>query len=121
MEKASVFPDSKFYSSLISNGVYYATQANFRAGWDEPYLLAAVAIDHNGNYSRVFRRKFTLFKDSASPIEELLGVQKRSALGDMAPLSSEEYCRPEKTIVRNKVDRDCRFSDEILKKGKISR
>lgn len=78
MDDVSVYPDSYLYSSLVRYGVYYMTEVNFRADWDTPLLLAAVAIDHNGNYSRVFRKKFTVTRDEASPITDLIGQQVKS-------------------------------------------
>ena len=57
---------------MVYHGVNYTQSVNFRAPWDKAVVIAAMAIDKQGRYSRVYRQKYTFRKYNASPISDLL-------------------------------------------------
>ncbi len=75
LEDPEIYPDYMLYESLYQ-GVYYAMEMNFRAPWDEPVMITAVAIDYYGNYSPVYRQVVTFTKEGASPIDELINATR---------------------------------------------
>ena len=70
LEDPEKFPDAMLYETLVSYGVYYAEKVNFRAPWNKAVVIAAMVIDNEGRYSRVFRSKYTFKKHNASDINE---------------------------------------------------
>ena len=111
LEDPEVYPDASLYESLMMNGVYYALSVNFRANWDTPMVLAAMAVDHEGNYSKVYRHMFTLTRDGASPIEDI--ITKSS--GTVPAASASSFVHAEDKAVKT-LDRtgDNRFSSETV-------
>lgn len=70
LEKEEVYPDAALYETLVYYGVYYAESVNFRAPWNKAVVIAALAIDKEGRYSRVYRQKYTFKKHNASDIQD---------------------------------------------------
>lgn len=56
----------------IVKGVVDADTSEWPCTWDKEYVAYAVAVDADGNYGQVFRQRFTLTKDGASPIDEIV-------------------------------------------------
>ena len=71
LEDPEQFPDAMLYETLVYYGVYYAETVNFRAPWNKTVMLAAMAIDNEGRYSRVYRQKCQFKKYNASDINDL--------------------------------------------------
>ena len=71
LEDPEVYPDAMLYETLVYYGVSYAEKVNFRAPWNKAVMIAAMAIDKEGRYSRVYRKKYTFKKYNASDIEDL--------------------------------------------------
>lgn len=61
------YPDAMLYDQLTEVGWSLSKSQYFRGKWDTPLMIAAMAIDLNGNYTTVYRQKFTLSKDKAAP------------------------------------------------------
>lgn len=114
LEDPDVYPDAALYETLVYYGVYYSETVNFRAPWNKTVLLAAMAIDNEGRYSRVYRQKCQFRKYNASDIEDLL---TRSTL---VPESEPPvpYAPAAKDIVvsKNRKDGDSRFSNASMAK-----
>ena len=72
LENPDKYPDAYLYQNLVYHGVNYTQSVNFRAPWDKAVVIAAMAIDKQGRYSRVYRKKYTFRKYNASPISDLL-------------------------------------------------
>jgi len=113
LENPDVYPDAALYETLVYYGVYYAETVNFRAPWNKTVLLAAMAIDDEGRYSRVFRQKCQFRKYNASDIEDLFTKSWTFAGGVDIP-----YALPEPGIKLEKERRtgDDRFCSENLDK-----
>ena len=103
LENPEVYPDAMLYETLVYYGVYYAETVNFRAPWNKTVLLAAMAIDKDGRYSRVFRQKCQFKKYNASDIEDLFTRSSAMTGGVDIP-----YALPESEI---KVEKDRRTGD----------
>lgn len=67
LEDAGKYPDEMFYDQLFSTGWSTSLSMLFRGKWDTPLMVAAIAIDLDGNYTKVYRKKFTLTKEGAAP------------------------------------------------------
>jgi hypothetical protein len=111
LEDPTKYPDSMLYETLVYYGVYYAEKVNFRAPWDKTVLLAAMAIDKEGRYSRVFRQKCQFKKRNASPIEDLLTKSSSSEPEITVPFRFEEQ---EIQLVKDRPAVDDRFSREKM-------
>lgn len=61
------YPDSMLYDQLIQVGWSGSMSQYFRGKWDTPLMIAAMAIDLDGNYTTVYRKKITLTKAGAAP------------------------------------------------------
>ena len=113
LENPEVYPDAALYETLVYYGVYYSETVNFRAPWNKAVMIAAMAIDNDGRYSRVYRQKYTFRKYNASPIEDLFSKSSETEAGVPVP-----YALPENEIKaeKNDVKGDSRFSNENLLK-----
>lgn len=111
LEDPEVYPDAMLYETLVYYGVYYAETVNFRAPWNKTVLLAAMAIDKDGRYSRVFRQKCQFKKYNASDIEDLFTRSSAMAGGVDIP-----YALPESEI---KVEKDRRTGDSRCSTGNL--
>ena len=93
-------------------GVYYAESVNFRAPWNKAVVIAAMAIDNEGRYSRVYRQKYTFRKGNASDINDLF---TKSALP--RPEVTIPYALPQEQefeLVKNSNESDTRSSSQNL-------
>jgi hypothetical protein len=119
LEDPAVYPDAMLYETLVYYGVYYAEKVNFRAPWNKAVVIAAMAIDNEGRYSRVYRQKYTFKKYNASDINDLF-TRTSSVRGDV----QIPYALPEMLIEveKDNVRGDDRFSlDNMAKVRKESR
>ena len=73
-------------------------------------MIAAMAIDKEGRYSRVYRQKVTFKKYQASDINELFSRAAHSA-----PVNCVKSVQPEKIA----VDKNPVFGKEALREKKI--
>ena len=115
LENPDVYPDAALYQTLVYYGVNYAETVYFRAPWNKTVLLAAMAIDKEGRYSRVFRQKCQFKKYYASDINELFTKSAGFDGGVDIPLAPEQQ---EIKIEKQKNAGDSRFSQENLEKVK---
>ncbi len=67
LEDPEKHPDSMLYDQLFRIGWSSSTSQYFRGLWNTPLMIAAMAIDPDGNYTTIYRKKFTLTKDQAAP------------------------------------------------------
>lgn len=111
LDDPEVYSDADLYGSIIENGYVYGTEIRYRAPWDTPLMITAMATDYDGNYSPVYRHKFTLTKSGASPIEDIIG----SANG-AAAFNAASFGMPERKaeIKRVELKKDLRFSTEVI-------
>ena len=61
------YPDSMLYNQLLDVGWSLSKSQYFRGKWNTPLMIAAMAIDLDGNYTEIYRKKFTLTKSEAAP------------------------------------------------------
>lgn len=78
LENPELFPDSMLHNSLMEYGINYQESTDFRAAWDTDLMIAAVALDYEGNFSTVYREKFRLSKSEASPADEFINSHKNA-------------------------------------------
>ena len=67
LDNPEKYPDSMLYDQLIEVGWSGSMSQYFRGKWDTPLMIAAMAIDLDGNYTTVYRKKVTLTKSGAAP------------------------------------------------------
>lgn len=115
LEDPEVYPDAALYETLVYYGVYYAETVNFRAPWNKTVLLAAMAIDNEGRYSRVFRQKCQFKKYNAADINELFTKSAGFEEGVDIPLAPQQQ---EIKVEKQKEAGDGRFSLDNLEKIK---
>lgn len=116
LEDPAKYPDAMLYETLVYYGVYYAESVNFRAPWDKAVVIAAMAIDNEGRYSRVYRQKYTFRKRNAADIDELF---TKSAFPK--PEVAIPYALPQEQdfeLVKDRNESDSRFSSGNLAKIK---
>jgi len=122
LENPDVYPDAALYETLVYYGVYYAETVNFRAPWNKTVMLAAMAIDNEGRYSRVYRQKCQFKKYNAADINDLFTKSVSQDAGVPVPLALPEN---EIKVERKNVKGDARFSTEnmgrIRKENRIRR
>ena len=114
LEDPAKYPDAALYQTLVYYGVNYAQSVNFRAPWNKAVVIAALAIDKEGRYSRVYRQKYTFKKYNASPISDLLSTKSPwESAGVKIP-----YALPDMKVelVKDKPAGDSRFSAANLEK-----
>lgn len=113
LENPEVYPDAALYETLVYYGVYYSETVNFRAPWNKAVMIAAMAIDNEGRYSRVYRQKYTFRKYNASPIEDLF---TRSPVLDTGVPVPYELPETDIKVEKDKPKGDNRFNaDNMLK------
>ena len=110
LENPDVYPDAMLYQTLVYYGVNYAEKVNFRAPWNKAVMIAAMAIDKEGRYSRVYRQKVTFKKYQASDINELFSRAAQSA-----PVKCVKAVQPAKS----KVEKNPAFGKEALRERKL--
>ena len=114
LEDPAKYPDAALYQTLVYYGVNYAESVNFRAPWNKAVVIAALAIDKEGRYSRVYRQKYTFKKYNASPISDILSTKSPwESAGVKIP-----YALPDMKVelVKDKPAGDSRFSAENMEK-----
>lgn len=115
LEDPEVYTDADLYGSLIEYGYIggNALNINYRAPWDTDLMIMAMAEDYNGNYSPVYRHKFSLSKDGASPVEDIIGTK---AVPSMKSNSVSSVSVPESKIQinRKKIESSDLFSTEVV-------
>ena len=120
LEDPAKYPDAAMYQTLVYYGVNYAQSVNFRAPWNKAVVIAALAIDKEGRYSRVYRQKYTFKKYAASPIEDLLTKSSSEGADVKVP-----YALPDMKVelVKDNPAGDSRFSaanmEKIRKENRI--
>ena len=108
------------YQTLVYYGVNYAQSVNFRAPWNKAVVIAALAIDTEGRYSRVYRQKYTFRKYNASPISDLLTKSL-----DNHPAVKVPYALPEMKVelIKDRQTGDDRFSaakmEQVRKENRL--
>ncbi|MBR5567451.1 MAG: BACON domain-containing protein [Bacteroidales bacterium] len=107
LENPEKYPDAALYQTLVYYGVNYSESVNFRAPWNKAVVIAALAIDTEGRYSRVYRQKYTFRKYNASPISDLLTKSL-----DNRPAVKVPYALPEMKVelIKDRQTGDDRFS-----------
>ena len=77
IDDPNIYSDVDLYGSLIEYGYIWSggLNVNYRAPWDTKLMIAAMAMDYEGNYSPVYRHAFTLTKDGAAPVEDIIGTK----------------------------------------------
>ena len=85
LDDPSKYPDSMLYDQLISVGWSTSQMMYFRGQWDKPLMIAAMAIDLEGNYTTVFRKKFTLSKSGAAPAENFVNSYGKTSTKAVTP------------------------------------
>ena len=115
LENEEVYPDAALYETLVYYGVNYAQTVNFRAPWNKAVVIAAMAIDKQGRYSKVFREKYTFKKYNASDIQDFFTKASQPKFEVPIP-----YALPETEIQVTKIRPagDDRFSAENMAKVK---
>ena len=123
LEDPAKYPDAMLYETLVYYGVYYAESVNFRAPWNKAVVIAAMAIDNEGRYSRVYRQKYTFRKGNASDINDLF---TKSAFHK--PEGAIPYALPQEQdfeLVKDRNESDRRFStgnlDKIKRESRLRR
>ncbi len=103
LEDPEVYPDAMLYETLVTHGVYYAETVNFRAPWNKAVVIAAMAIDNEGRYSKVYREKYTFKKYNASDIKDLLtkSVQPDAVKAVPAQMTEEKIKKLKSPASRN--------------------
>ena len=111
LENPAKYPDPMLYETLVYYGVYYAEKVNFRAPWNKTVLLAAMAIDKEGRYSRVFRQKCQFKKYQATDINDFFTKSSTAEAGVTIPF---RYDEPELKVIKNDFKGDSRYSLENI-------
>ena len=105
-----VYTDADLYGSLFEYGYVWGTDIRYRAPWDTDLVIMAMAVDYDGNYSVIYRHKFRLTKDGASPIEDV--IETKSAIAKHMDLSA--FTERKIDVKRARAVADNRFSTEVL-------
>lgn len=69
------YPDIKIINRLLSYGESSETSFNYESFYDTDLTVVAVAVDADGNYGPVFRRKIYVSKENVSPAEEYFNLE----------------------------------------------
>lgn len=112
LEDPEKYPDAMLYETLVYYGVYYAESVNFRAPWNKAVVIAAMAIDNEGRYSRVYRQKYTFRKYNASDINDLF--TKSAFPKPEVPIPYALPQEQEFELVKDRPVSDTRFSSDNL-------
>ena len=122
LEDPEKYPDAMLYETLVYYGVNYTQTAKFRAPWNKTVMIAAMAIDKEGRYSRVYREKCQFKKYNASDIQDLFTKSSVPQPNVVVPYRYEE---PEVQVIKNQAKGDDRFSldklNAIKKENRIRR
>ena len=117
LEDPEVYPDAMLYQTLVYYGVNYAETVNFRAPWNKAVVIAAMVIDEEGRYSRVYRQKYTFKKYNAADINDLFTKSDQPDAVQLSPLViPEEEIKVVKTPAETDSDitkKHCIFKKSI--------
>lgn len=83
LEDPAVFSDALIVDNLNRVGVNY--DAVFRGYWDKKQMIAAVAVDFDGNLSPVFRKVVEFSRDGVSDPADIIGSATSSLTSYSAP------------------------------------
>lgn len=72
LDDTNKYPDSMLYDQLVEIGWSDSQMQYFKGVWDKPLMIAAMAIDPEGNYTKIFRKKITLTKEGAGSAENFV-------------------------------------------------
>lgn len=70
MSDSELYPDDSFIYDLTYNGGLSEEKTIFYCGYGMTYTVVGVAKDHDGNFSKVFRKVIVCQEDGCSPIDE---------------------------------------------------
>ena len=77
----SKYTDEGFIRQLTGGlGQVDLENGQWSCQYDKEYFLMSVAEDANGNYGKLYRHRFILTKDGASPIDEIVGTSAGQAV-----------------------------------------
>ena len=77
----SKYTDEGFIRQLTGGlGQVDLENGRWSCQYDKEYFLMSVAEDANGNYGKLYRHRFILTKDGASPIDEIVGTSAGQAV-----------------------------------------
>lgn len=113
IDDPNIYSDVDLYGSLIEYGYIWGggLNVNYRAPWDTKLMIAAMAMDYEGNYSPVYRHAFTLTKDGAAQVEDLIGTK---SAGIKATAVSAAPAQQKIQITRAKTQGSDRFSTKAV-------
>lgn len=111
LEDPEKYPDAALYETLVYYGVTYAETVNFRAPWNKTVMIAAMAIDFDGRYSRVYRQKCQFKKYQATDINDFFTKSSTAEAGVTIPF---RYDEPELKVIKNDFKGDSRYSLENI-------
>ncbi len=86
----SIYSDDIFYEDLLENGSS-SLETIFPLTYDIYWTIAAMAIDRQGNYTPVYRKKIYLTKDGTSPVSEFVASQKKVAPAKVSAMEWNNY------------------------------
>lgn len=114
------YPDPMWYDQLISVGWCTSQRQLFAGVWDKPLLIMAMAIDAEGNYTEVYRQKFTLKKSDAASAEIFVNTYGKEPEKAKAGVNSYEkpVCKAE--VIRNPRSESNIFSGWIANEVKAA-
>lgn len=107
LEDPAKYPDSMLHEQLIEVGWSDSMSQYFRGKWDTPLMIAAMAIDLDGNYTTVYRKKFILTKDGAAPAENFVNNYGKS--------STRSTLSEQLTVLPVRKDTPQRISEQVQK------
>lgn len=114
------YPDPMWYDQLLSVGWCTSQRQLFGAKWDTPLLIMAMAIDKEGNYTEIYRQKFTLKKSDAASAEIFVNTYGKEPANAKAAVNSYEkpVCKAE--VFRNPHTGSNIFSEWIANEMKAA-
>lgn len=78
MTDTEKYPDIKVINQLLSYGESSEMSFDYQSFYDTDLTVVAVAVDADGNYGPVFRRKIYVTKENVSPAEEYFNLNQQS-------------------------------------------
>lgn len=114
------YPDPMWYDQLLSVGWCTSQRQLFAGKWDTPLLIMAMAIDDEGNYTEIYRQKFTLKKSDAASAEIFVSTYGKEPEKAKAGVNSYEkpVCKAE--VIRNPRTGSNIFSEWIANEVKAA-
>lgn len=78
MTDTEKYPDIKVINQLLSYGESSEMSFDYQSFYDTDLTVVAVAVDADGNYGPVFRRKIYVTKENVSPAEEYFNLNQQN-------------------------------------------